>query len=177
LANAVDFIEPLQWIPTSKRTRAHKLHDGFVEVYGSMIQRFKNLMNSGEEVPDCMMKTLLESQEVEKLDWEDLCMLAAVFTIGGVHSVSGTLPCILMKLSYLTNSPQTQGIIQWFLALIPSHPHVAAKAYEELDRVVGHERCPNAEDEQYCPYIRAIIKEVLNISNARIKTLTYSAYR
>ena len=87
LANAVDFFEPLQWIPTSKRSRARKLHDGFIDVYGSMIRRFKTLMNSGNEVPDCLMKMILESQD-EKLDWEDLCMLAAVFTLGGVHSVS-----------------------------------------------------------------------------------------
>ena len=63
------------------------MHDGLIDVYGSMIRRFKTLMNSGNEVPDCLMKMLLESQE-EKLDWEDLCMLAAVFTLGGVHSVS-----------------------------------------------------------------------------------------
>jgi cytochrome P450 len=99
LANAVDFFEPLQWIPTSKRSRARKLHDDFIEVYGSMIRRFKNLMNSGEEVPDCLMKTLLESQEDEKLEWEDICMISAVFTLGGVHSVSGTLSCILMVIS------------------------------------------------------------------------------
>jgi hypothetical protein len=87
-ANAVDFFEPLQWIPTSKRSRAHKLHDDFVDVYGSMIRRFQTLMKSGEVVPDCLVKVLLESQEDEKLDWEDLCMLSAVFTLGGVHSVS-----------------------------------------------------------------------------------------
>ena len=29
------------------------------------------------------------TQEEENLDWEDLCMLAAVFTLGGVHSVRG----------------------------------------------------------------------------------------
>ena len=96
LANAVDFFEPLQWIPTSKRSRAHKLHDGIIDVYGSMIRQFKTLMDSGEEVPDCLMKTLLESQEDEKLEWEDLCMLAAVFTLGGVHSVSRMLSCISM---------------------------------------------------------------------------------
>lgn len=157
LANAVDFFEPLQWIPTSKRSRARKVHDGLVEVYGSMIRRFQNLMESGGEVPDCLVKMLIESQENEKLDWEDLCMLSAVFTLGGVHSVSA-LPCISEE--SISRIPQTSGIIQWFLALIPSHPHVAAKAYEELDRIVGRERLPNIEDEPNCPYIRAIIKEV-----------------
>jgi hypothetical protein len=84
----VDFFEPLQWIPTRKRSRGRKLHDGLIDVYGSMIRRFQTRMDSGEEVPDCLVKTLIQSQEDEKLDWEDLCMLSAVFTLGGVHSVS-----------------------------------------------------------------------------------------
>ena len=87
-SNTVDFFEPLQWIPTSKRSRGRKVHDGLIEVYGSMIRRLQTRMDSGEEVPDCLVKTLIETQEEEKLDWEDLCMLSAVFTLGGVHSVS-----------------------------------------------------------------------------------------
>lgn len=69
------------------RSRAQRLHDGIVEVYGSMIMRVKARMDAGEDVPDCLAKTLLLTQEEEKLDWEDLCMLSAVFTLGGVHSV------------------------------------------------------------------------------------------
>ena len=87
-ANAVDFFQPLQWVPTSKRSRARKLHDELVDVYGGMIRRFQTLMELGEEVPDCLVKTLIQSKDKEKLDWEDLCMLSAVFTLGGVHSVS-----------------------------------------------------------------------------------------
>ena len=44
-------------------------------------------MDAGEDVPDCLVKTLIQTQEQEKLDWEDMCMLSAVFTLGGVHSV------------------------------------------------------------------------------------------
>jgi hypothetical protein len=83
----VDFIEPLQWLPTPTRSRGRRLHDGIVEVYGAMIMRVKARMDAGEDVPDCLVKTLLLTQEREKLDWEDLCMLSAVFTLGGVHSV------------------------------------------------------------------------------------------
>ena len=86
-SNIVDFIEPLQWIPTHTRSRGRRLHDGIVEVYGAMIMRVKARMDAGEDVPDCLVKTLLLTQENEKLDWEDLCMLSAVFTLGGVHSV------------------------------------------------------------------------------------------
>ena len=99
-ANPVDFFEPLQWIPTPKRSRARKLYDGLIDVYGSMIRRFKTLMDSGEEVPNCLMKMLLESQEDEKLGWEDLCMLAAVFTLGGVHSVGCILYWVKMQLPH-----------------------------------------------------------------------------
>lgn len=83
----IDFIEPLQWLPTQMRARGRKLHDDLIEVYGAMILRVKARLDAGEHVPDCLAKTLIETQEEEKLDWEDLCMLAAVFTLGGVHSV------------------------------------------------------------------------------------------
>lgn len=69
------------------KSRGHKLHEDLIEVYGAMILRVKARMDAGEDVPDCLVKTLLETQEDEKLDWEDLCMLCAVF-IFVVHSVS-----------------------------------------------------------------------------------------
>ena len=96
-SNIVDFVEPLQWIPTRTRSRGRRLHDGIVEVYGAMIMRVKARMDAGEDVPDCLVKTLLLTQEQEKLDWEDLCMLSAVFTLGGVHSVRPRYFLILSK--------------------------------------------------------------------------------
>jgi hypothetical protein len=46
------------------------------------------------------------------------------------------------------------------LAHISSHPEVQARAHAELDKVIGRDYWPSAEDEQRLPYIRAIIKEV-----------------
>ena len=85
--NAIDFLEPLQWIPTRMRSRGRKLHNEIMKVYSTMTLQVKARMDRGEDVPDCLVKTLIETQEEEGLDWEDLCMLAAVFTLGGVHSV------------------------------------------------------------------------------------------
>lgn len=53
-----------------------------------MILCVKARLDAGEDVPDCLAKTLIQTREGEGLDWEDMCMLAAVFTLGGVHSVS-----------------------------------------------------------------------------------------
>ncbi|KAJ3543693.1 hypothetical protein NM688_g5830 [Phlebia brevispora] len=142
-ANLVDFVEPLQWLPNKMHARAVKLHDDLMEVYGSMVTAVKERIEAGENVPDCLAKMLLEEQQREKLDWEDVCMLATAFALGGVHS--------------------TSGIIQWFLALIGKHPDVQMRAHHELDTVVGRERWPTADDEKDLPFVRAIIKEVLRV--------------
>ena len=104
-SNAIDFIEPLQWIPTRMRSRGRKLHDDLIEVYGAMILQVKARMDSGEDVPDCLVKTLIETQDDEGLDWEDICMLAAVFMLGGIHSVS--LGCEVLRRSCLREMHHT----------------------------------------------------------------------
>ena len=96
-SNIVDFIKPLQWIPTTTKSRARRLHDDLVEVYGAMIMRVKARIDAGEDVPDCLIKMLLLSQEREKLDWEDMCMLAVVFDLGGIPSVSIIYDAYLLK--------------------------------------------------------------------------------
>ena len=40
------------------------------------------------------------------------------------------------------------------------------RAHEELDRVIGRQAWPSAEDERQLPYIRAIIKEVQRLRPA-----------
>ncbi|KIK54001.1 hypothetical protein GYMLUDRAFT_77292 [Collybiopsis luxurians FD-317 M1] len=132
-ANAIDFFEPLQWIPSTMKHRGHKLHDNLIEVYGGMIMRVKTKFDAGKFVPDCLVKTLLQNQEKEKLD----CACCLLFLIS--------------------------GIIQWFLALIPSYPEVALRTQKDLDEVVGRARLPAAEDEINLPYIRAVIKEVQRV--------------
>ena len=71
----------------SKQIRGRKLHDEMVEVYGALLMKVKARMDAGEDVPDCLAKTLWQIRDQENLDWEDMCMLTAVFVLGGVHSV------------------------------------------------------------------------------------------
>jgi len=40
-------------------------------------------------------------------------------------------------------------------------PHVAKKAQEEIDAVVGTDRLPTFDDREHLPYIDALLKEVL----------------
>ncbi|KAJ7323006.1 cytochrome P450 [Mycena albidolilacea] len=139
VSNAVDFIKPLQYLPTQTRTRGLNLNSDMNRVYGDLIGEMQRRLDSKEDVPDCLVKMLLETKDEEGLSSEDILMLAIAFAFGGVHSIA--------------------GIIQWFLAFMATHPGVSAAAQAEIDRVVGRERLPNNDDEKHSPYVRAIIKE------------------
>ena len=102
MSNAVDFIKPLQWLPTRTWTRARWVHDALIDTYGPMILRVKERLDAKEDVEDCLAETLLLEQENGELDWEDACMLAAVFTLGGVHSVSFMVQGMTYLASILT---------------------------------------------------------------------------
>jgi len=44
------------------------------------------------------------------------------------------------------------------------YPKTQSKAFEEIDRVVGHNRLPTLEDLEDLPYIKALWKETLQWS-------------
>ncbi|KAJ7876629.1 cytochrome P450 [Mycena leptocephala] len=143
--NVVDFIMPLQYFPSPTRTRGLALNADITRVYGGMIQDMQRRLDSSEYIPDCLIKTLLETQHKENLETEDIIMLAVAFAFGGVHSAS--------------NSPDN-SVVPGFHAAYPS---IAAAAHAEVDHVVGREHLPTIADEKDMPYIRGIIKEVLRI--------------
>ncbi|KAF3401654.1 3-hydroxyphenylacetate 6-hydroxylase [Penicillium rolfsii] len=145
MSNLVDFVPLLQYLPTPMHRRGKKLHKGLVETYGGIIKDTERRMKTGEKVPDCLARTMIEVRHKEQLDDLDMAILASAFMIGGVET--------------------TAAIMQWFSALIPAYPEIQKKAQEELDRVVGRDRLPNVEDEQNLPYCHAIIKEVERVHN------------
>ncbi|EFZ04438.2 cytochrome P450 [Metarhizium robertsii] len=140
LSNLVDFLPLLQRFPSKFRSRGQQLHRDLVKTYGGMIESIHQRSSRGQEVPDCLATTLLAMREEEELDDLDMAMMASAFMIGGVET--------------------TASIMQWFQALMPSYPEIQRRAQDELDRVVGRDRLPDAQDEKNLPYCRAIIKEV-----------------
>jgi cytochrome P450 len=155
VSNLVDFMPLLQCLPNSLTARAKKLHKDIVETYGGMINEIEQRVKAGDEVPHCLVRTLIDEQET--LDFLDKTMICSAFMIGGVETVryrsSSVFDNVLKSLPF-----QTASIMQWFSALIPSYPDIQARAHAELDRVVGPNRLPAVADEQNLPYIRAIIK-------------------
>jgi hypothetical protein len=88
MSNLVDFIPLLQHIPTLMHQRGKRLHQGLVNTYGGLVTGIKKSLDNGEDVPDCLAKTMLEVQDKEQLDHLDMSILASAFMIGGVETVS-----------------------------------------------------------------------------------------
>jgi hypothetical protein len=88
MSNLVDFVPLLQYLPTPMHKRGRKLHQGLVDTYGGLVTGIKNSLDRGEDVPDCLSKTMLEIQDKEQLDHLDMSILASAFMIGGVETVS-----------------------------------------------------------------------------------------
>lgn len=54
---------------------------------------------------------------------------------------------------------QSKSIVYSFILVMILNPDVFAKAQEEMDRVVGHDRLPTIEDRESLPYLECILKE------------------
>ena len=55
-----------------------------------MINAIEARMKAGEEIPDCLAKTLIKTRDEENLDQLDMAMLCSAFMIGGVETVRTT---------------------------------------------------------------------------------------
>lgn len=56
---------------------------------------------------------------------------------------------------------QTRSTLQVLFLALMLHHDVQREAQEQLDKVVGRDRLPEFEDLQQCPYVRAIVMEIL----------------
>lgn len=65
--------------------------------------------------------------------------------------MSSLLPCA---------DTSSSTLISFVLACV-AFPEFLPKAWAELDRVVGHERSPDFDDQENLPYINAICSETL----------------
>lgn len=99
-------------------------------------------METGD-APACFTKTLWEKREEnpEALSEREIAYATGSLFGAGSDTSSSTLTSFILAMTCF--------------------PRVAAKAQEELDRVVGHDRSPTWCDAPNLPYCSAIIKETL----------------
>ncbi|KAK3561142.1 hypothetical protein QTP86_028290 [Hemibagrus guttatus] len=63
-------------------------------------------------------------------------------------------PCVVLALKLQSST------IRQSLLLMMKHPDIQARVQEEIDEVVGRNRCPSINDRQNMPYTDAVIHEV-----------------
>lgn len=95
------------------------------------------------DAPACFTKTLWEKREENP---EALSEREIAYATGSLFGAG---------------SDTSSSTLMSFILAMTCFPRVAAKAQEELDRVVGRDRSPDWCDEQNLPYCNAIIKETL----------------
>ncbi|KAI0641661.1 cytochrome P450 [Trametes meyenii] len=145
VSNLVDFFPILQKLPNTMARRGRKLNQDILAFNRPYVADIEARLKRGEDVPDCLAKTLLLTREAEGLDDLDIIILCAAMLIGGVET--------------------TASVQQWFAAHIARCPGIQAEAQAELDRVCGRDRLPSVDDERDLPYVRAIAKEVERFHN------------
>ncbi|KAM3920539.1 cytochrome P450 1B1-like [Leptodactylus fuscus] len=64
--------------------------------------------------------------------------------------------------------------LTWILLLLIKYPHIQKKLQEEIDKVVGQDRRPTAEDRAQLPYVEAFIYESLRFSSFVPLTIPHS---
>lgn len=88
MSNLVDFVPVLQLFPNRMQMRGKKLHEALLKTYGGLINEIELKLNGGEDVDDCLVKSMLQAREDQNLDYLDMTILASAFMIGGVETVS-----------------------------------------------------------------------------------------
>ncbi|KXN81512.1 O-methylsterigmatocystin oxidoreductase [Leucoagaricus sp. SymC.cos] len=143
----VDIIPALKYVPdwmpgarfqrTAKEGR--KIVDNFFdELYDAAVQEIAD----GVAQPSFISLALEENDETKIHDLKEVIRETAGVFFGG-------------------GSDTTVAGLDNFVLLMTLHPDIQAKAQEEVDRVVGHDRFPAYSDKPSMPYLAAILKEVL----------------
>ncbi|CAE7105448.1 unnamed protein product [Rhizoctonia solani] len=100
----------------------------------------KTQMSEGKAAPS-LVRRLLEENENGPVGEEAIMWTAATMYAGGVHT--------------------TVAVLCNFIVAMMLYPHVARKAREEIDRVVGRERLPTMTDRADLPYLECVLSETL----------------
>ncbi|CAG8654408.1 17781_t:CDS:2 [Cetraspora pellucida] len=131
-----DFFPILRWFSGSKfYNRVIEQRNILESFYGNFVKEVKD----DKEKKPCAIRDLLRKVDEGVLDEHDVIHLTDNIFSAGTDTISASLT--------------------WIVAALANNPEVQSKAHQELDRVIGQSRLPNASDEPNIPYICAIIKE------------------
>jgi cytochrome P450 len=76
---------------------------------------------------------------------------------------------------FFAGTDTVANTLHWALLLLSVNPHIQDAFYEEIDRVIGCSRLPEASDEDNMIYTQALIQEILRYTSIAPMAVFHSA--
>ncbi|XP_067318533.1 cytochrome P450 2G1-like [Anolis sagrei] len=138
----------LKYFP-GPHTRVCDIMSYFSRFIGKRVKKNQETLDSNfpRDFIDCFLIQMEKEKGNPLSEFNDKNLEQTIFTLffAGTETVSSTL--------------------RYGFLFLMKYPEVQAKVYEEIDRVIGHNRIPNNEDRRQMPYTDAVIHEVQRVSD------------
>ncbi|KAF5370353.1 hypothetical protein D9758_006931 [Tetrapyrgos nigripes] len=134
----VDSFPLLRYVP-GYLSELKAFHREELQLFRSQLDAVRVKMNAGEDVQPCFARYLIENQTKYELSDNELAYLAGSMFGAGSDTTAAAISIVIMSAA--------------------THPEIQAKVQEELDRVVGLNRCPSFADQASLPLTTAFFLE------------------
>ncbi|UKZ55091.1 hypothetical protein TrVGV298_008908 [Trichoderma virens] len=124
------------------------------------VREWRALLDASAEIPYNFTK-----EQMQKASYQSSYTSKLISTLGkdGREVDEETADAIRWTagMMFAAGAETTVAAIQAFILGMVLHPDVQQKAQEEIDKVVGPDRLPEASDKENLPYISGVVKEAL----------------